>query len=207
LGGLFEFVHTPVQPGSTVAKGATVYGLGLYTLLEPAPAPAPVNPQPGADPAPAPAPAPAPQPRIRIIERVARRTYALEVPRPAKDNDPAELRFVQDGVQMTEGLVPWVNAGDKIAADHCITEYLQAFSVNQNELIYRVYSSEDRLIQLRTQPGVRKELDIVIDLPVDGTNDRIVETKIYFGDTHIRVQSKDIRSQEEKEYRLNFEAL
>jgi hypothetical protein len=117
---------------------------------------------------------------------------------------------------MTEALVPWVNAGDKVSVDSCIINYLQSFGDGQDDLIYRVYSSEEPQIRFRTQPGVRKELDIVIDLPdddpriqraADGTLERTVETKIYFGDTRIRVEAKNIQTEEEEEHHLNFEVL
>ena len=105
----------------------------------------------------------------------------------------------------TEALIVWVNAGDAVEVDHCTTMNLYPLSADQNQMRYRVYSSADRNIEFRTAPGVVNELDILIDLPVDGTNNRYVETKVFFGDTHIKGQAKNVKTQKETDFQLNFD--
>jgi hypothetical protein len=134
LSGSFEKLFTPPNPGSAVAKGATVYGL---------------------------------DPKI-FIQRIARRTYALELSRKAIAGDRGDMQFVRpdNGETWTTYLHTWVKAGQEVPGDFFINQDIYPLYHTQTELSYVVYSAEAPDIGFRSEPGVELDLEVTLNMPL-----------------------------------------
>ncbi|KAI8973362.1 hypothetical protein BDF20DRAFT_907002 [Mycotypha africana] len=107
-------------------------------------------------------------PRV-IISRVSRRTYGINAGLPFDESrDPISSRIVRpDGsVRCTSRFLPFVQKGDEVPVDHCITERMFVYYGSMPSTDIILYATDsDRLPRYYDSPDVHQVAAITVPIP------------------------------------------
>ncbi|KAI9006601.1 hypothetical protein CLU79DRAFT_779901 [Phycomyces nitens] len=134
-------------------------------------------------------------PRV-VTHRTSRRTYGLRSYKkfdPAIDPENKKVLLPDGRVFCRDGFCVYVNKGDIIESDTCISHAFHVFYPNDTESDLYAYDGDDTVPIYVTQPGVRKVALFPIKMPkfdnVEYGEKIKVNINMYFGQTEIHIET------------------
>ncbi|KAL0085830.1 hypothetical protein F4703DRAFT_1851786 [Phycomyces blakesleeanus] len=131
-----------------------------------------------------------------VTHRTSRRTYGLKTYKPfdpTVDPDNKKVLLPDGRTFCRDGFCVYVNKGDIIASDACISHTFQVFYPNDTESDLYAYDGDDAAPRYVTHPGVRKVALFPIKIPqFDGVEygEKVnIKINMYFGQTEIHIET------------------
>ncbi len=144
-----------------------------------------------------------------IRSRRSRLTYGCETCTPFDvERDPKSKRFYSDdnkGYWCNDRFHPFVVAGDSVGQDETVTYSFVPMARDQTAMIFSFFATRKTYVRYVDEAGVEKIGAMEIEMPdTTGGIEREVEVSMYFGQTEIRVEARDVTSGQTRNTTLRF---
>lgn len=143
-----------------------------------------------------------------IQARCSRLTYGCMIYAPFEPEiDPKEKKYQKETgeAKCKDRFDIFIRAGDRVAVDKKIPKKYFPIGSSQVVMLLEFYATKKKEVRYTDETGVEKIGELKVAMPdVNGGLNRQVEVDIYFGQTEIKVEAKDLTSGKNYNTSLTF---
>jgi molecular chaperone DnaK (HSP70) len=138
-------------------------------------------------------------------------TYGLKVLFEFREGiDPNSKKKIGDNgfVWCEDRFEGFVVRDEAVETDECRSLRLPPIRADQTDMRIEIFATKAPRAEYTTEAGMGKKADLLVSL--EGTmhlqrEDRLVETRLYFGDTHIRVEAENVHTGKVQEAKITWQ--